>query len=115
MALSVEAFTFSASVTNAEKSIRNAGALGADTTDGIFQAYVDLNALAAGDVYEFRMYEKAYAAQTQRLAYSCRFAGVQGTPMWVSPAFCLGTGWDMVLIKIAGTDRTIVARISQVS
>lgn len=115
MAITVEAFTFNASVTNAEKSIRDGGGLGADTTDGVFQAFVDLNALVAGDVFEFRVYEKAYAAQTQRLVYSARFANVQAQPMWVSPAMCLGTGWDMVLIRIAGSDRTIVARISQIS
>ncbi len=115
MALNVEAYTYSGTVSTSEISIRTGGALGAETADGIFQAYVDLNAMAAGDAFEFRCYEKAYTGQTQRLCWKGVFTNAQPHPMWISPAMVLGAGWDMVLIKTAGTDRTIAARISQVS
>ncbi len=78
-----------------------------DTTDGIFQTFIDLNALAAGDVFEFKVYEKVLSGSTQRLVYYARFAGVQGTPNWVSPSLILLHGWDMTLKKISGTDRSI--------
>lgn len=78
-----------------------------DTTDGIYQAFIDLNALAAGDVFEFRVYEKVLSGSTQRAIYIARMAGVQGTPIWVSPTLVLIHGWDMTLKKISGTDRSI--------
>ena len=39
---------------------------------------LDLNALAAGDVFEFN--EKVLSGSTQRLLSVQRFSGVQGTP-----------------------------------
>jgi hypothetical protein len=79
----------------------------ADTTDGVYQAFVDLNALAAGDLFEFRCYEKVLSSSTQRLAFSCTFAGAQAAPVWVSPTLIMLHGWDMTLIKLSGTDRSI--------
>jgi len=79
----------------------------ASTTVGMFQAFIDLNALAAADVFEFRVYEKARAADTQRLCFYARFANAQAAPIYLSPALILGAGWDMTLIKVAGADRTI--------
>ena len=87
-----------------------------DTTDGIFQAFVDLNALAAGDRFEFRLYETVVT--TQRLCYREVFDGAQSEPIFCSPSFILGgagSGWDMTLIKIAGTDRAIVWSIRSVA
>lgn len=86
-----------------------------DTTDGIFQALVELHNLAAADVFEFRCYEKVLSGSTQRLAFSTRFADAQGAPVWVSPSLILMHGWDMTLKKIAGTDREINWSIRRVS
>lgn len=86
-----------------------------DTTQGIFQAFIDVNALQAGDVFEFKVYEKARTGDTQRLLYQSRFANAQATLLWVSPSLILGVGWDMTLKKISGTDRLIVWRISKVA
>lgn len=86
------------------------------TTDGVFQCFVDLNALAAGDTFRFRCYETARTSGgTQRVVYSAEFTGVQAQPIWVSPTLVLGVAWDMTLLKVAGTDRTIPARIAQIS
>ena len=86
-----------------------------DTTDGIFQTFLDLNALAAGDAFVFKVYEKVLSSSTQRLAYSATFSGAQGAPIWVSPSLILMHGWDMTLDKISGTDRAIDWSIRRVS
>jgi hypothetical protein len=86
-----------------------------DTNAGVYQAFIDLSALAAGDVFEFAVYEKAISGGTQRKVMVADFAGVQGSPVWVSPSLILVNGWDMTLIKISGTDRSIDFSIRRVS
>lgn len=116
MTITVEAFTGTQTVDGTEWSMTtDTSGPDADTTAGIFQAFIDLNAVAAGDEFEFKAYEKVRTGDTQRLVYSARFAGVQAGPVWVSPTLILGVGWDMTLKKIAGTDRAIVWRISKVA
>ena len=78
-----------------------------DTTDGVFQIFLDLNALAAGDEFEFKVYEKVLSSSTQRLVYMATFKGAQAQPVWVSPSLILLHGWDATLKKLAGTDRAI--------
>ena len=78
-----------------------------DATDGVFQAWLDLSALAAGDLFEFRVYEKVISGGTQRLVYTVPFANAQGSPHWVSPSLILMHGWDFTIIKISGTNRSI--------
>jgi hypothetical protein len=116
MAVTVEAFTGTETVSTTEHSMTtDTAGPDADTTAGVFQAFLDLNALAAGDTFEFKAYEKVRAGDTQRSIYSARFTAAQGTPVWVSPSLMLGVGWDMTLKKIAGTDRAINWRISRAS
>lgn len=108
MAISVTNYTGTEAVSTTEWSLTaDSSSLGAVTTIGMYQAVLDLNALAAGDVFEFKLYEKARAADTQRLAISVQFANAQATPIWISPAVILGAGWEMSLKKVSGTDRTI--------
>lgn len=114
MAITVEAFTGTETVTTTEHSMTtDTSGPDADTTTGVFQAFLDLNAVAAGDTFEFKVYEKVRTGDTQRAIYSARFTGAQGTPVWASPALILGVGWDMTLKKLAGTDRAINWRISR--
>lgn len=87
----------------------------ADTTDGVYQVFVDLNALAAGDLFEFKLYEKVLSSSTQRLVYSATFSGAQAAPVWVSPSFILLHGWDATLKKLSGTDRAIDWSIRKVA
>lgn len=103
-----EAFTGTETVSTTEWSMTtDTSGPDTDTSDGVFQAFLELNNLAAGDVFEFRCYEKVNSGSTQRLVYTAAFSGVQGTPIWVSPPLILMHGWDMTLIKISGTDRAI--------
>ncbi len=116
MTISVTNFTGSETVTNTEWSMTTDSAgPDTDTTVGCFQAFIDLNAMVAGDVFEFRVYEKARAADTRRLAMYARFANVQAAPIYVSPTLILGAGWDMTLIKVAGADVAITWSIRGVT
>ena len=88
----------------------------ADTTDCIMQALVDLSAMAGGDEFRIRIYEKVQGAgDTQRVAYQANMVGPQSPPLWASPSLILMHGWDVTVTKIAGTDRLIGWSIRKVS
>jgi hypothetical protein len=111
-----EAFSGSETVGTAEHSLTTDTA-GPDTQtdDGIYQVFIDLNALTVTELYEFKIYEKVLSGSTQRIVFSCRFAGVQSQPNYVSPSLILMHGWDMTLDKISGTDRAIDWSIRKVA
>lgn len=116
MTITVEAYTGTETVSTTEWSMTtDTSGPDVDTNPGIYQAFVDLNAVAAGDVFQFLTYEKTRTGDTQRRVYSAQFANAQADPVWVSPTLILGVGWDMTLLKISGTDRTINWRISKVA
>lgn len=80
----------------------------AQTTNGIFQCFLDLSALAAGDQFQFQLYEKAVNGGTIRKVGMPRiFDGAQGVPNVRLDLGFLQNGWDATLIKNAGTDRAI--------
>jgi hypothetical protein len=107
MAIS-EAFSGTETVGTTEHSLTtDTSGPDVETSDGIFQCFLDLNALAAGDVFVFKVYERVLTGSTQRLCYVATFSGVQAQPVWVSPSLILLHGWDMTLDKISGTDRSI--------
>lgn len=115
MAIS-EAYSGTEAVTNDEWSLTGDDtSIDTITTDGIYQPWLDLNALAAGDVFEFKVYEKVRSGDTQRLVFVATFSGAQGEPIWVGPSLVLLHGWDMTLNKISGTDRTITWSIRSVA
>jgi len=87
----------------------------ADTTPGTYQPYIDFVNMAADDVFEVRVYEKARSADTQRLLQAWTLTGAQSSPLWTTTAtFTLLHGWDFTLKKISGTDRTITWSIRDV-
>lgn len=107
MAIS-QAFSGTETVSTTEHSLTtDTAGPDVDTTDGIFQCFLDLSGLAAGDIFVFKVYEKVLSSSTQRVCYEVTFNGVQGAPVWVSPSLILLHGWDMTLDKISGTDRAI--------
>lgn len=87
-----------------------------NTTDGIYQLVVDVNAVAAGDVVIFRIKEKCRSGDTQRLAWE---GAVGPTPptqkLWVSPTLILLHGWDMTLEQTDGTGRAFPWSIRKVA
>lgn len=116
MTVTVETFTGTETVSTTEHSMTtDTAGPDVDTTAGVFQAFLDLNALAAGDQFNFAVYEKCRTGDTQRKVLVASFSDVQATPIWASTPLVLGVGWDMTLLKIAGTDRAILWRISKVA
>lgn len=115
MAITIEAFTGTEDISTTEHSLTtDTDGPDVETDAGVFQPVLDLNALAAGDTFRFAVYATCRTGDTQRLAYTAEFTGVQATPLWFGPPLLFGIGWDMTLVKVAGTDRTINWRISQV-
>lgn len=83
----------------------NSTTLAAQTDDCVLQVWIDFDAMAAGDEYRIRVYEKINAG-TARTVIDTRVSGDQSTP-WVSPSLIVGDGWDVTVQKISGTDRSI--------
>lgn len=108
----------SGTISTTEISLPNAttyAAGSAITTDGIYQVFLDLSALAAGDQFELKLYEKVQAAGTQRTICIFNFVGVQAAPHTVLPTMIFMHGWDVTLKKVTGTDRSIAWSIRQVA
>lgn len=74
-----------------------------ETSDGVFQIFLDLVDMVAGDELQIRVYEKVGSASTQRIVYQANLVGAQSPPIWVSPSLILMHGWDATLDAIAGT------------
>lgn len=87
----------------------------ADTTDGVFQLLLDVSALAAGDWFRVKLYEKVSSGGTQRLVEQWEIVGLQAKPGWISPSVILMHGWDWTVTKVAGTDRSITGSVRQVA
>jgi len=106
----------SASISTTEYSLTtNSTSLAAKTDDGVFQLFLDLNAVVLGDEYLLKVYEKVRSADSQRLVDQVPFVGKPGTPHWQSPSLILLHGWEMSMDKIAGTDRTVGWSVRQVA
>lgn len=107
MALS-QTHTSSATITTTERYLASDSTSKTDqTTDGVFQLFLDLSALAAGDVYRVRIYERVTSGGTARVVMEENIAGPVGSPHYVTPSMIFLHGWEYSLTKIAGTDRSI--------
>jgi hypothetical protein len=115
MAIS-EAFNGNPTVGTTEYDLPSASTtLSAQTTDGIYQLFLDLSALTATESYRLRIYEKTRSASTQRIVEDITISGAQTEPVYVTPALLLLHGWTMTLTKLQGTDRVIEWSIRQVA
>lgn len=74
-----------------------------ETSDGVFQVFLDVSDMITGDELQIRIYEKVQAADTQRIVYQSNLFGPQSPPIWVSPTLILMHGWDVTLDAISGT------------
>ena len=103
MAIS-EAFAGTEAVSTTEWSMTtDTAGPDADTNDGVYQIFLDVSDMVAGDELQIRVYEKVGAASTQRIVYQSNLVGAQSPPIWVSPSLILLHGWDATLDAIAGT------------
>lgn len=114
MTINVSAFTGSAVIDTTEWSLTgNAAGPLEESSDGVYQAFVDLANMQVGDTYAVRVYEEVLnSAGAQRLVFEAEYSGVQATPIRPTPPLFLGIGWDVTVQKIAGTDRLIDWRIA---
>lgn len=103
MAIS-EAFAGSAAIGATEFSCpNNSTTLTPQTDDGVYQAFLDVSDMVAGDQLQIRVYEKCRSSSTQRLVYESILTGAQGDPLFVTPSLVLLHGWDVTLDALAGT------------
>lgn len=109
--MAITEYTINASISTTEYSVtNNSTTIATQTDDGVMQAFFDLNAMAAGDQYQIRVYEKARSASTQRVVYEAVVSGAQDE-LFVTPALTVMHGWDVTIDKLTGTDRTIEASV----
>lgn len=110
------AYENSASISTTEYSLpNNSTTLTPITVDGVYQAFIDVANMAAGDQYELKVYEKVTSGGTQRLADTFILTGAQSKPCFVLPSLIFLHGWDITLKRLAGSDRTIGWSIRQVA
>ena len=115
MAIS-EAFQNVQTVTTTEHFLASDSTTKTDqTADGVYQLWLELDALAAGDEYRIRVYEMVKAAGTSRIAMEWVVAGAQAEPLFVTPSLILLHGWEFSLQKLTGTDRSIEWSIRKVA
>lgn len=115
MAIS-EAFSGSFAVSTTEYDLPSASTtLSSQTTDGVYQVFLDLNALTSTEEYRLRIYEKTRSSSTQRIVEEVIISGAQTQPVYVTPALLLLHGWTVTLKKNQGTDSTIEWSIRQVA
>lgn len=107
----------SATISTTEYSLVNdSTSLAASTEEAAVSLWLDVSALAAGDEFEIRVYEKVMAGGTQRLVQApWVLNGAQASPIWTSPALHLANGWDFTLKRTAGSDRSITWSIRKVA
>ena len=86
-----------------------------NTTDGIYQVILGVNALVAGDTLEARFQVKDAAAGTLRTVWTCAWTGVQSDPGWVSPIVAAVNDWDFAMRQTVGTGRAIKWSIVKVT
>lgn len=102
------------SISTTEYSVTLASTSGvpAAKTDKVTATLVlDLNALAAGDQFEIKLYDKCRSGDTQRQVDKWIVAGAQAGPIFMTPPLMIGEGWDFTIKKLAGTDRTIPGEV----
>lgn len=113
-----EPYTFTATCSTTELSlVSGTSTLQTVTDDGVYQVLLDLNALANGDIFTIRFYEKVRSADTKRVFASFTVAHAQGADnaIWISDSFLLIHGWDVTIQRNAGADRTITGSIRKVA
>jgi len=108
MAIS-EAFNGSASIGTTEYDLPSASTTkSSQTTDGIYQLFLDLNALTSTDQYTLKIYEKVQSSSAQYVVQEVVFSGVQAEPVYVTPSLLFLHGWTFTVKQDFGsTARTI--------
>ena len=86
-----------------------------NATAGIYQLYLGLQNMAAGDGYRLRIKEKVLATSAQLLGQPIDFSGAQLAPLYISVPLTLMRGFDITLVLRGGAARSIDWSIRQVA
>jgi len=104
-----EAYSGSVTVTATEYSAPRAAnfvsGTGITGNIGVYQVFLDVGAMAAGNQLQIRIYEAARSVSpgnTQRVIYESILTGAQAD-MWVSPSLILYHNWDVTLDALSGS------------
>ena len=102
------AYAGSATISTTEYSLpNNSVTLATLTAVAIYQVFLDLSTMVAGDAYRITIYEAVQAAGTKRVAWQETITGAPTMPVWVSPSMILMNGWDVTVTRLAGVDRVV--------
>lgn len=113
MAITV-AYTGTATISNTEYSlVANSTSLTSSTDVGVYQVFIDTTTMLAGDEYEIDIKEKVVSGGAQKNIYTATLDGAQSSP-FVTPTLVLMLGWDVTMIRITGTSRSIAWSIRKV-
>jgi len=86
----------------------------ADTTVGVptsqvdtcqVQPWINILAMAIGDEFVVKLYEKFLAGGAQVVVEEWRI--IYPTRFLIIPSLIVHNGWDLVISKVAGTDRVV--------
>lgn len=101
-----------ATIGTTEYSLPNDGTtLTPQTDDCLLSCYVDWTNVAAGDVYRLRIYENIDGTNQRKV----RDYFVDAPLPDQYDFGVVGTGWDITVTKVSGTDRSIAWRIDKVT
>lgn len=85
-----------------------------ETDDGIYQPFILVpSAAGIADVFRVEFYETVDA--TQAKIWEGTFRGRGADFIWVGPALHLGVGWDITVVKVSGTDRTLKWHVNELA
>lgn len=109
-----EAYSGSATIGTTPFSLpNNSTTLTPITVDGVYQVLLDLAAMTLTEKYSIRVLEKVTSGGSQREIFAAVVSGAN--PSLVTPSLILLHGWDVVVTKLSGTDRSIGWSIRQVA
>lgn len=106
-----------ATITNTETSLAVDGGsttLQTLTNKGLYWLVLKSTAMAKGDQFTWRVYEKASTGAGKSVLIDGILADAQSEQFMI-PAVPLGIGWDMTLQRTAGSNRAFYWSIRQVS
>ncbi len=116
MAINVNAYSGSTSITTTEYFLPNASTTAAPIASaGLYELFMDLTNLVDGDIIQLTIYETTVSAGTQVVYDSKQISNQQTIPGYVYPPIILGNGWNMSLKMLSATARTVNWRISSVT
>ena len=96
-----------ATISTTEYYLASASTVKTDQTDdALLSVWIEVESVAAADLFRIKLYEKVSAAGTQRSFEIGQITGAQVFP-WVSPMLFVGHAWEVSVTKISGTDRVV--------